>query len=60
MVGAETRRNGHDIVQAQPEEGGTRKQDKSERDLRDDEAMAETLRSAVDCAGARFRLEGIR
>src|SRR4030095_2801264 len=60
MIGAKTGRNGHDVFQAQPEERRTREQNKSESDLRDDEAVAQALGSAVDCAGARFRLQRVR
>src|SRR4029453_8915543 len=60
MIGAKTGRNGHDIFQAEREEGRTRKQDKRERDLGDDESVAKAQGSSINRAGARFRLERIR
>ena len=52
VVGLETGRNRHHLFQAQAEERGAREQNKSERDLRDDESVAEALRGATDRAGA--------
>ncbi len=60
MIGAKAGRNGHHLFQAQPEQRRTSEQDKSERDLRDDKAVAKALRGATDRAGARFRLKRIR
>ena len=60
VIGAKTGRNRHHLFQAQPEQRRTREQNKSERDLRDDEAVAKALRGATHRARARFRLERIR
>src|ERR1700730_4525213 len=60
MIGAETGRNGHHFFQTQPEQRGAGQQNESERDLRDDEAVTQPLRSAVDRTGARFGLKCVR
>ena len=60
MIGAKAGRDRHHLFQAQSEQRRTCEQDKSEGDLRDDEAVAKTLSGATDRAGARFRLERIR
>ena len=60
MIGAKAGRHGHHLFQAQPEQRRTREQNKSERDLRDDESVAKALSGATDRARARFRLERIR
>ena len=60
MIGAKAGRHRHHLFQAQPEQRRTCEQDKSEGDLRDDEAVAKTLSGTTDRAGARFRLERIR
>ena len=59
MIGAKAGRDRHHLFQAQPEQGGAREQNKSERDLRDDESVAKPLRGAADRAGARFRLQRV-
>ena len=50
MIGAKPGRHRHHLFQAQPEERRTCEQDKSEGDLRDDEAVAKTLRGTTDRA----------
>ncbi len=50
MIGAKAGRHRHHLFQAQPEQRCTREQNESERYLRDDEAVANALRGAVDRA----------
>ena len=57
MIGAEARRNGHHLFQAQSEQRRPGEQNKSERDLRDNESMPHALHGATDRPGARIRLE---
>ena len=52
VIGAKAGRHGHHLLQAQPEQRGTREQNKRERDLRDDESMAKALSGATDRARA--------
>ncbi len=59
VIGAKAGRHGHHLHQAQPEQRGTREQNKRERDLRDDESMAKALSGATDRARAGFRSECI-
>ena len=58
MIGAKAGRDSHHLFQAQPEERGAREQDKSERHLRHDEAVAKALRSAVRTHDTVARLGG--
>ena len=57
MIGAKPGRDRHHLFQAQPEQRRTCEQDKSEGDLRDDEAVAKTLSGTTYRAAARFRLQ---
>ena len=59
MIGAKTGRHRHHFFQAQPEQRRAGEQNKSERDLRDNEAVAEALGGAIDRAGARFGLQRV-
>src|SRR5438105_6034124 len=60
MIWAKSWRNRHRFFQTQTEKRRAREQNKSERDLRDDESVAKPLRGATNRAGARFRLERMR
>ena len=60
VIRAKPGRNRHHLFQAQAEQRGASQEDESERDLRDDKAVAKPLRRATDRAGARFGLERVR
>ena len=60
MIWAKSWRNRHHFFQAQTEQRRAREQHKCERNLGNDEAVAKTLRGAVDRARARFRLQRVR
>jgi len=50
VVGLKARRNRHDFLQAQPEQGSTGEQNESESDLGDNEPMTQVLGRAADRA----------
>ncbi len=60
MIWTKPWRNRHHFFQAQTEQRRAREQDKCERNLGNDEAVAQPLRGAVDRARARFRLQRVR
>src|ERR1700704_6392881 len=59
MIGAKAGRNSHHLLQAQSKQRSASEQNKSERDLRDDESVAKALRGPAGGARARFRLERV-
>ena len=59
VIGLEARRDSHDFFQAQSEQGSAGQENERERDLRDDEAVAETLRRATDRPVARLGLKRV-
>ncbi|MNC99302.1 hypothetical protein D3C83_175530 [compost metagenome] len=59
MVGAKAGRHSHHLFEAQTKKSRTCEQDKGKGNLRDDEAVAKTLRGATGPPTAGFGLERV-